>query len=126
MRVAASVMWIAALWGVMSCVASQAQHLPSEGITELALPAGTASADARVDEWPLPNPLASPRRICLGPDGALWFTEVRAGAIGRITVDGELHEITLPSHDARPWGITTAPDGTLWVTEQSDGAPGLA
>jgi virginiamycin B lyase len=58
--------------------------------------------------------------ITTGPDGALWYTGVRAddrpGTIGRIATDGKITEFTIPTN-ASPLRITSGPDGALWFTE---------
>lgn len=36
-------------------------------------------------EFPLPKPVSYPYGIAVGPDNALWFTEVQTNQIGRIT-----------------------------------------
>ncbi|WP_439953445.1 virginiamycin B lyase family protein, partial [Escherichia coli] len=58
---------------------------------------------------PLPTPDSAPQGIAAGPDGGLWFTEVAADAVGRITTDGKVTEFPLTSdppgpasEDARP------------------------
>jgi virginiamycin B lyase len=56
--------------------------------------------------------------IAVGPDGALWFTEGRAGQIGRITTAGEISEYALPTPYI-PYSITAGPDGALWFIEGS-------
>ncbi len=68
---------------------------------------------------PVPCRPGAPRRWAspAGPDGALWFTEIGAGRIGRITVDGEITEYPLPDPLARPHAVTAGPDGALWFTE---------
>ncbi|MFI6323368.1 ATP-binding cassette domain-containing protein [Nonomuraea sp. NPDC050556] len=58
-----------------------------------------------------------PYGITTGPDGALWFTLVHAGAIGRITVDGSVGTFPLDPADGGPTVITPSPDGALWFTE---------
>ena len=50
---------------------------------------------------------------------ALWFTELRGNAIGRLTTDGQLTEYPLPTPDAFLADITAGPDGALWFTESS-------
>jgi virginiamycin B lyase len=61
--------------------------------------------------------------LTVGPDGALWFTELAsggahqlAGKIGRITVSGEISEFPLPTAGVLPGLITTGADGALWFT----------
>jgi len=58
-----------------------------------------------------------PRRITVGPDGNLWFTETNFNKIGRITPAGGITEFTIPTASSFPFGITAGPDGNLWFTE---------
>jgi virginiamycin B lyase len=87
----------------------------------LAVPAG---AGASITAFPLPHAGSGAAGITLGPDGALWFTEVGSGLgagsgqIGRITTSGTVTEFPIPSPGSIPWRITTGPDGALWFTEQ--------
>jgi virginiamycin B lyase len=55
--------------------------------------------------------------ITAGHDGAVWFVEIGAGQIGRITPDGGITEFPLPDRTSRPHAITPGSDGTLWFTE---------
>src|SRR6266545_890743 len=55
--------------------------------------------------------------ITSGPDGALWFTELGASRIGRITTAGVISEFTVPTTSSGPFGIAAGPDGELWFTE---------
>lgn len=51
--------------------------------------------------------------LCVGPDGAIWFTETTAAKTGRIGMDGSMREYALP--DGLSGGeITAGPDGALW------------
>ena len=45
----------------------------------------------------------------LGSDGALWFTESRGNAIGRLGVDGKVTEYPIPTPDAFAADITRRP-----------------
>ncbi len=58
-----------------------------------------------------------PVGITSGPDGALWFVEIGAGQVGRITPEGRIDESPLPDRSSRPHAITRGPDGALWFTE---------
>ena len=67
-----------------------------------------------------PTPGAGPAGITAGPDGALWFTEIGANKIGRITTLGVVtNEFTVPTANSDPVFISVGPDGALWFTEQT-------
>ncbi len=57
----------------------------------------------------------APDGIAAGPDGALWFTNIYNGSIGRITTSGVVSNFTSPGIDV-PIKITAGPDGALWFT----------
>jgi hypothetical protein len=54
----------------------------------------------------------------VGPDGALWFTEISASRIGRMTTSGAVTEFDLPGGSS-PYGIVTGSDRSLWFTEST-------
>jgi virginiamycin B lyase len=62
-----------------------------------------------------------PDFICLGSDGAMWFTEEGSQAIGRLTTGGAYTDFSLNDRYAVPTGITAGPDGALWFAD--DGGP---
>jgi streptogramin lyase len=65
------------------------------------------------------TPNATPTSIVAGPDGNLWFTEFRAGRIGRITPAGTITEFSTGiTANAGPADIVAGPDGNLWFTEE--------
>lgn len=57
--------------------------------------------------------------VCLGPDGAIWFTEWKAAKIGRIGSDGTIREFALPNGQSTAGSITPGPDGALWFSLSS-------
>jgi virginiamycin B lyase len=75
---------------------------------------------------PLPTADAGPVGIAVGDDGAAWFCEVLAGAIGRIDRAGRITEFPLPVEGSKPHAIVAAPYGaarpgcwfTLWGTNE--------
>src|ERR1700683_3618277 len=69
-------------------------------VTEFAIPRRAA-----------PDPV--PYQIVAGPDGAMWFTEEGASAIGRIDERGSVRQFALPSTNAQPEGIALGPDSAL-------------
>ena len=79
----------------------------------------SAAASATIKEFPVSPTDRGPLGIAAGPDGAIWFTELAAGAdaIGRSTLKGEMTEFTGLSGPA--YTIVTGSDGNLWFAEQS-------
>src|SRR3974390_1781594 len=55
-------------------------------------------------EFTLPNADSTPTHITVGPDGALWVTELDANKIGRITLDGKITEFPIPTTASQPYG----------------------
>jgi streptogramin lyase len=55
--------------------------------------------------------------IALGPDGAMWFTDLQVDRIGRIDTTGGVTLFSLPARRSFPKGIALGPDGNLWFTE---------
>lgn len=82
------------------------------------------AAPGQATAFPIPTETAEPTGITPGPDGSLWFTEFRAGKIGRISTTGETTEYSLPSPGDHPGDIAAGPDGALWFTESGAGAIG--
>ena len=68
-------------------------------------------------EYPLPTADAGPVEIVAAADGAMWFTELDAGAIGRITATGLVTEYPIPTVGSAPDGITVGDDGAIWFAE---------
>jgi streptogramin lyase len=54
---------------------------------------------------------------------AIYFTDQRNNAIGKIAIDGTITEYTiepnLDPYTLRPFGIAEGPDGNIWFTEQT-------
>jgi streptogramin lyase len=85
---------------------------------EIVLVTGTpAFAAPPITEYPIPTANSNPDVITAGPDGNLWFTELSANKIGRITPQGLITEFTIPTANSQPFGITAGPDGNVWFTE---------
>ncbi|MBX3171115.1 MAG: hypothetical protein KF760_27150 [Candidatus Eremiobacteraeota bacterium] len=59
----------------------------------------------------------TPTRMCLGPDGNLWFCERQENKVGRVTPSGVVTEFSIPTSDSQPIDICVGPDGALWFTE---------
>ena len=69
-------------------------------------------------EYTVPTAASAPVIIAAGPDGALWFTEISASKIGRITTAGAFSQTAL-TPGSKPFGIAAGPDGALWFTENA-------
>lgn len=87
-----------------------------------ALPGSPLAGEPRDASWgftqfPVPTVNSGPTVIVAGPDGNLWFTEIRGNRIGRITLTGEITEFIIPTPNSRPDGIAVGPDGNLWFAE---------
>jgi virginiamycin B lyase len=71
---------------------------------------------------------AAPNGIAQGPDGAMWFTERDADAIGRIASDGTVTQYPSAGNPlqagADPAGIVTGPNGDLYFSEYGASAIG--
>lgn len=67
-----------------------------------------------IDEFPVAGPDGGPYALTTGPDGALWFTLVHSGQIGRLEPGGSprTHDV---GADSGPTIITPGPDGAVWA-----------
>jgi virginiamycin B lyase len=63
------------------------------------------------------TPGSWPRTIIAGPDGNLWFSEMAANKIGRITPQGKITEFEVPTKESQPYGIAFDKAGKAWFTE---------
>jgi virginiamycin B lyase len=71
----------------------------------------------------LPTPDAGPVGITVADDGAAWFCEILAGAVGRIDRAGRITEFALPEPGSKPHAIVADHAGegcwfTLWGSNQ--------
>jgi uncharacterized delta-60 repeat protein len=110
----------------VSSSASLAQTV-SEDTTTTTL-AVTPSAALKIVEYHVPTPNSGPDWTVSGPDGNLWFSEVNAPRIGKITPQGSVSEIALPiSPDQIVGQIVSGPNGNLWFSiatvNATDGTP---
>jgi virginiamycin B lyase len=73
----------------------------------------------------LPTPDAGPVGITVADDGAAWFCEILAGAVGRIDRAGRITEFALPEPGSKPHAIVAdqgavggdaGADGGCWFT----------
>ena len=92
-------------------------------VTEFAIPSPVPLLSCGKKSSCVPSG-ASAYGITSGPDGNLWFWEVYANNIGRITTGGYITEFAIPTAGSGPTGIATGPDGNLWFTESFVGKIG--
>jgi streptogramin lyase len=78
---------------------------------------GAVTTAGQIQQYPAPS-CSEPTGIAAGPDGAMWFTELRDDHIDRITLSGHVTRYKVPSGGAGPFGITAGPDGAMWFTER--------
>ena len=84
----------------------------------------TESGD--ITEYTIPTESAGASIITSGIDGELWFTEYKAGKIGKITPQGKITEYALPPGAARLESLqaVTTPCGIqIWPDIKSAGCP---
>jgi virginiamycin B lyase len=75
-----------------------------------------SAAAEQVRYFPLPSG-AGPHDVAPAPDGTVWYTAQRAGALGRLDPrTGKAEQIPLGKGSA-PHGVIVGPDGAAWVTD---------
>jgi len=82
----------------------------------LVLGSGPASAAAgSVKEFRIPPPSTGAEGIAVGPDGAVWFTQLTTSSVGRLGTGG-FSSFATPS-PGYPDAIVNGPDGALWFSD---------
>lgn len=69
-----------------------------------------------VEEFAVSDRESGPYALTTGPDGALWFTLVHSGRIGRL-IPGQEPTSHQLAPDSGPTVICNGPDGALWFTQ---------
>ncbi|HTD38880.1 MAG TPA: hypothetical protein VK669_15320, partial [Candidatus Limnocylindrales bacterium] len=110
------------MWFSNDCGGQIGRITPSGTVTVFALPTPVALPAGDV---PTPStPTACIASLAAGPDGNVWFTELRTNRVGKITPAGTVTEFSAGiSPGATPWGIAAGRDGNLWFTEGDGGPP---
>jgi virginiamycin B lyase len=85
----------------------------------LSLAAISSAQSVTFTGYLIPTPASYPNYITAEPDGALWFSELAANQIGRVTPAGVFTEYGIPTPKSGPYGITASPDGAIWFVEYS-------
>lgn len=75
-----------------------------------------AQAKSEITEFPVQSG-SHPHDVAPAPDGTVWFTAQRTGALGRLDpATGEFHLIPL-GRGSQPHGVIIGPDDAAWVTD---------
>jgi Tol biopolymer transport system component len=99
--------------GVQFVPAWQPRGTGLDDTGELSAVAGTGT----ITERPVPTASSQPVSIVAGPDGNLWFTELRGNKVARMTSDGAVTEFPIPTPNSQPDDMDVGPDGNLWFAE---------
>jgi virginiamycin B lyase len=87
----------------------------------LALAVPAYAAGPQVLEFPVPDG-THPHDVAPAPDGGVWYTAQRRGALGHLDpATGKTREILLGKGSA-PHGVIVGPDGAPWVTDGGQNA----
>jgi virginiamycin B lyase len=78
--------------------------------------AESSPSAGELDRFPVPAG-AGPHDVAPAPDGTVWYTAQRTGALGRLDpATGKTTDVALGSGSA-PHGVIVGPDGAAWVTD---------
>ena len=91
------------------------------GALALAALAAAAQAQEKVEFFDVPDG-AGPHDVAPAPDGKVWYTAQRQGALGILDpATGEVEQVPLGGGSA-PHGVITGPDGKAWITDSGQNA----
>jgi virginiamycin B lyase len=83
----------------------------------LAVASSPSPAGAEEVRWFAVPQGAGPHDVAPAPDGTVWYTAQRQGALGRLDpATGRVEQIPLGRGSA-PHGVIVGPDGAAWVTD---------
>jgi streptogramin lyase len=88
---------------------------PGPASSTPALPGPASPAAGAITEFPIPTANSRPGGIASGPDGNLWFVELGANKLAKLTTSGSILEFPLPP-GTQPGSIAAGPDGSTWIT----------
>ncbi len=93
------------------------QAATSQSSTEISVTQNPPSpAQYTIQEYPIPSG-THPHDVAPAPDGTVWYTAQRSGALGRLDpTTGKTRHIQLGS-DSSPHGVIVGPDGAPWITD---------
>src|SRR5581483_11364503 len=115
---------VAVACGSGSATSPDAPASPTAG-PGLGRPAGQASLlppdQLRIVEFPVPAG-SGPHDVAPAPDGRVWFTAQRAGALGVLDPRTGATDMVMLGPGAAPHGVIVGPDGAPWVTDGGQNA----
>jgi virginiamycin B lyase len=78
--------------------------------------AGPLRAETTTQVYPVPRG-ARPHDVAPAPDGKVWYTAQRHGALGILDPEtGDVRQVSLGNGSA-PHGVIPGPDGAAWITD---------
>ena len=78
--------------------------------------AGPVAASTTLERFPVPAG-SGPHDVAPAPDGTVWYTAQRSGALGRLD-PATTRTIDVPlGAGSAPHGVIVGPDGAAWVTD---------
>ncbi|MDF1587273.1 Vgb family protein [Marinimicrococcus flavescens] len=90
-------------------------------VAGLTLATPGAAQQAAVQVFPVPSG-ARPHDVAPAPDGRVWYTAQRQGALGILDpASGEVRQVALGRGSA-PHGVIQGPDGAAWITDGGQNA----
>ena len=90
--------------------------MPATTETPVTAAGPDAPGPAALDRFPVPAG-AGPHDVAPAPDGTVWYTAQRTGALGRLDpATGRTTDVPLGAGSA-PHGVIVGPDGAAWVTD---------
>lgn len=78
--------------------------------------AGHHCARPTITDFPLSQPGGRPAEVAVAPDGAVWFTDNGAAAVGRLAPEGTVRMFPV-SEGRQPASIAVGPRGDVWFTQ---------
>ena len=91
------------------------------GTLAAAMLAAAAHAQEKVEFFDVPDG-ARPHDVSPAPDGKVWYTAQRQGALGILDpATGAVEQVPLGEGSA-PHGVITGPDGKAWITDGGQNA----
>lgn len=95
------------------------RHLALLLLAAIASPA--FAAEVAVQDYALPSG-AYPHDVAPAPDGLVWYSEQRGGALGVLDPKTGKIELVPLGEDSAPHGVIAGPDGAAWLTDSGQNA----